>query len=78
MKQTIGNACGTIALLHGLGNNRHNLPIGGHTWTDHAAASVPLALQLFCGLLLHPVMCAVNLPSNMIGRSLCADTGSAH
>ncbi|KAJ2091325.1 Ubiquitin carboxyl-terminal hydrolase isozyme L3 [Coemansia sp. RSA 986] len=29
MKQTIGNACGTMAIFHALGNNQNNLPIGG-------------------------------------------------
>lgn len=29
MKQTIGNACGTIGLLHSLANNRQTLKIGG-------------------------------------------------
>ncbi|KAJ2536051.1 Ubiquitin carboxyl-terminal hydrolase isozyme L3 [Coemansia sp. RSA 1933] len=29
MKQTIGNACGTMAIFHALGNNQKTLPIGG-------------------------------------------------
>jgi ubiquitin carboxyl-terminal hydrolase L3 len=29
MKQTIGNACGTIAMLHSIGNNRQRLQLGG-------------------------------------------------
>jgi hypothetical protein len=29
MKQTIGNACGTIALLHAVANNRQSLNLGG-------------------------------------------------
>ncbi|KAJ1794085.1 Ubiquitin carboxyl-terminal hydrolase isozyme L3 [Coemansia sp. RSA 2399] len=28
MKQTIGNACGTMAIFHALGNNQKTLPIG--------------------------------------------------
>lgn len=28
MKQTIGNACGTIAMLHAIGNNTSRLGIG--------------------------------------------------
>jgi hypothetical protein len=56
MKQTIGNACGTIALLHGLGNNRHNLPIGRQAWTHYAAAALLLA-RLFVGGLLMPHAC---------------------
>jgi hypothetical protein len=31
MKQTIGNACGTIAMLHSIGNNRQRLQLGGCT-----------------------------------------------
>lgn len=31
MKQTIGNACGTIALLHAVANNRQSLDLGGLT-----------------------------------------------
>ncbi|KAJ2005622.1 hypothetical protein GGI04_002174 [Coemansia thaxteri] len=30
MRQTIGNACGTMAIMHALANTRHNLPISGH------------------------------------------------
>ena len=29
MRQTIGNACGTIGLLHALGNVRQDVPLGG-------------------------------------------------
>jgi hypothetical protein len=29
MKQTIGNACGTIALLHSIGNVRDKVSLGG-------------------------------------------------
>ena len=29
MKQTIGNACGTVALLHSILNNRDHIPIDG-------------------------------------------------
>jgi ubiquitin carboxyl-terminal hydrolase L3 len=29
MKQTIGNACGTIAMLHSIGNSRQQLQLGG-------------------------------------------------
>ncbi|KAJ1797238.1 ubiquitinyl hydrolase 1 [Coemansia sp. RSA 2399] len=29
MKQTIGNACGTMAIFHALGNNQKTIPIGG-------------------------------------------------
>ncbi|KAJ1667139.1 Ubiquitin carboxyl-terminal hydrolase isozyme L3 [Coemansia sp. RSA 1813] len=29
MKQTIGNACGTMAIFHALGNNQNSIPIGG-------------------------------------------------
>jgi hypothetical protein len=29
MKQSIGNACGTIAVLHSIGNNTSVLKIGG-------------------------------------------------
>lgn len=35
MKQTIGNACGTIALLHAVANNRQALGLGG--WAPAAA-----------------------------------------
>lgn len=28
MKQTISNACGTIAMLHSIGNNRDKLELG--------------------------------------------------
>ncbi|KAJ1900273.1 ubiquitinyl hydrolase 1 [Kickxella alabastrina] len=30
MRQTIGNACGTMAVFHALGNNQQSVPIGGH------------------------------------------------
>ncbi|KAJ2514706.1 ubiquitinyl hydrolase 1 [Coemansia sp. RSA 1939] len=30
MRQTIGNACGTMAIFHALGNNQKTLPIGGN------------------------------------------------
>ncbi|KAJ2106327.1 ubiquitinyl hydrolase 1 [Coemansia sp. RSA 922] len=29
MQQTIGNACGTMAIFHAMANNQQNLPIGG-------------------------------------------------
>ena len=34
MKQTIGNACGTIALLHAIGNNRHHIKIKEDSFLD--------------------------------------------
>lgn len=34
MKQTISNACGTIAMLHSLGNNRDKLPIDSESFLD--------------------------------------------
>lgn len=39
MKQTIGNACGTIAMLHSIGNNRQRLQLGA--W--HAAVQQHIA-----------------------------------
>lgn len=34
MKQTIGNACGTIGMLHALGNNTKELPIDAGSFLD--------------------------------------------
>jgi ubiquitin carboxyl-terminal hydrolase L3 len=33
MKQTIGNACGTIGLIHAVANNQEHLEFG--TWLSH-------------------------------------------
>ncbi|KAJ1965822.1 Ubiquitin carboxyl-terminal hydrolase isozyme L3 [Dipsacomyces acuminosporus] len=30
MRQTIGNACGTMAIIHSLANNQRDIPIGGY------------------------------------------------
>jgi ubiquitin carboxyl-terminal hydrolase L3 len=30
MKQTVGNACGTIGLLHAVGNNLNQVDLGMH------------------------------------------------
>lgn len=35
MKQTIGNACGTIAVLHSIGNNLHSLSPGEGYYCAH-------------------------------------------
>ncbi|KAL0478474.1 hypothetical protein AKO1_008214 [Acrasis kona] len=35
VKQTIGNACGTIALLHSIANNQNNLKLNDGFWKDY-------------------------------------------
>ena len=39
MKQTIGNACGTIGVLHSLANNQDTISVSKHTHPLQRAAS---------------------------------------
>lgn len=49
MKQTIGNACGTIAMLHAIGNNQQRAGIGAVGW-EGTCADAPSLQPLVLGL----------------------------
>ena len=51
MKQTISNACGTIGVLHAIGNNSDRAHLGAGTPEHARAASCSGSLNSICVLL---------------------------